>query len=305
MTAQVAVVGASGFVGRAVVERLRHHGAVVIPVKSPRVSGTVGASAPSSTEVSATAALFGDATCVINAAGISDALQPETETLDGANGLLPGLLARACEQRKARLVHISSSAVQGRLPLDSREVYASFSPYSRSKAIGEQAVLASTGDVCVFRPPGVHDGTRQVTQSVIRLARSPLSSVASPATDNAPHAQLLNVADAIAFLALYVGPLPRIVHMSSEGIGTAALLTALGGRHPVAIPRSIARLTVSSARLAGRLSSRISGHARRLEILWLGQRQADSWLNDVGWAPPVGPEGWKHMAAVTDQEEVR
>lgn len=302
MTARVAVVGATGFVGSAIIRQLRAHDLDPIPVTAPRITGSVGAASPSPEAVSAVADLLKDATCVVNAAGISDALQPRTETLDGANGLLPGLLARACHQRRARLIHVSSAAVQGRLPLDASATYAPFSHYSRSKVIGEQAVLAVGGDVCIFRPPGVHDPSRRVTQSVMRLARSPLSSVAAPGTDNAPHAQLTNVVDAIIFLALYAGPLPLVVHMPSEGIGTATLLSALGGRSPMLLPRSLAKTTCASLRHASRFNHRLSSHARRLEILWFGQPQAESWLSTVGWAPPAGVEGWATMATVKDQE---
>lgn len=302
MTTRVAVVGASGFVGSAVVRQLAARGIDTLPIVAPRVVGTVGAKPPLEATVSALSECLEDATCVVNAAGVADALEHKAGTLDGANGLLPGLLARACLQRGVRLVHVSSAAVQGRLALDSTERYEPFSAYSRSKVLGEHAALAPGGDVCVFRPPGVHAPSRRVTQSVISLARSPLSSVAAPGTDNAPHAQLVNVADAICFLALHASPLPPIVHLPSEGLGTAALLTALGGDRPTLVPRAVARFVSESLRLTSRLNHRVAGHARRLEILWFGQQQADSWLSTVGWTPPMGVEGWETMSTVADQE---
>lgn len=310
MTAQVVVVGGSGFVGAAIAERLRARGSEVTCVTSPRISGTVGVLAPSPAEVSAVADLFGTATCIVNAAGVSDAVSGDTDVLDGANGLLPGLLARACRERGLRFIHVSSAAVQGRRFLDSTDTYAPFSPYSRSKVIGERAVLAVGGDVCIFRPPGVHAPSRQVTRSIIRLARSPLSSVASPGTGNAPQAQLINVADAVAFLATHEGIVPSIVHLPSEGVSTARLLSALGQRHPVVLPRLIARFMVTATRAASTLAAstlhvELTGHVRRLEILWFGQEQAPSWLSTVGWEPPIGPEGWDQMSTVTHKEDYR
>jgi hypothetical protein len=52
----------------------------------------------------------------------------------------------------------------------------------------------------------------------------------------------------------------------------------------------IARATI------GRLP-RFAADLRRVELLWFGQRQADSWLTLQGWQPPVGVEGWRDLAA--------
>ncbi|NYF97385.1 NAD-dependent epimerase/dehydratase family protein [Janibacter cremeus] len=299
----VAVVGATGFVGDAVVERLRTRGVVAKSVRAPRISGTVGAPAPTEQEVDAVAAEIAPCTAVINAAGVADSLAGGIEHLDGANGLLPGLLARACNRLGVRLVHISSAAVQGRRPgLDSTLEYQPFSAYSRSKVMGEQAVLAVGDNVCVYRPPGVHARGRAVTCAVARLASSPLRSVASPGTDNAPQALLENVADAAVTLALYSGVVPRVVHHPAEGITTSGLLTALGSKPPHVVPRAAAQLVVAAAQNACRCSTGLAGQARRLEVLWLGQEQAHSWLTDIGWKPPVGTGGWGRMTIATNMD---
>lgn len=305
MTGRVAVVGASGFVGSAVVDALRARGVDPVAVSAPRLVGTIGAPAPSAESVQVVAESLDGASCVINAAGAADALSVSTEVLDGANGLMPGLLARACLRNGARLVHVSSAAVQGALPLDSSQNYAPFSPYSRSKVIGEQAVLHSGAEVCVMRPPGVHAHDRAVTQSIARLATSPLSSVAAPGTDNSPQAQLANVADAVAFVACYPRSLPHIVHLPPEGISTASLLRSLSGHSPVLIPRALARIVVSCAKHVGARSDRFAGHARRLEVLWFGQTQEPSWLTSAGWAPPNGLDGWERSSILKDKEERR
>lgn len=305
MIGRVAVVGATGFVGTAVVERLRHRGVEAFGVAAPRVSGTLGAAAPSDAAVTAVVDTIAGAACVVNAAGLAEATAGGHAELDGANGLMPGLLARACSRLGVRLVHVSSAAVQGGLPLDSSQRYAPFSPYSRSKVIGEQSVLAIPGEVCVVRPPGVHSPTRSVTRSIMALARSPFSTVAAPGTDNAPQAQLVNVADAIAFLAVHDGPAPRIIHLPAEGITTTDLLTFLGDRPPLAVPRFLARAAVTAARSLGTVSGGLAGHARRLDVLWFGQPQAHSWLTDAGWAPPMGIEGWRHMTAAPDRQDHR
>ena len=71
MTARVAVFGATGFVGSAVVDRLRERGASVIPLAAPRIRGTIGAESPDDSAVSAVAEVLEDATSVVNAAAVS------------------------------------------------------------------------------------------------------------------------------------------------------------------------------------------------------------------------------------------
>lgn len=289
----VAVVGGTGYIGSAVMERLHTLGIEAHAVAAPRLSGSFGAPAPSSEVIEGLAKHLLPCTVVVNAAGAADALAGGLDHVDGANGLLPGLLARACDRLRVRLIHISSAAVQGRrTDLDSTLQYQPFSAYSRSKVMGEQAAMAIGGDICIYRPPGVHARNRAVTRAVARLAASPARSVASPGTGNAPHALLENVADAVVTLALYPEAIPSVVHHPSEGITTSELLEVLGGRPPFLVPRAVALLVVHAARATGRLSTLGPGRARRLEMLWLGQSQAHSWLTEVGWSPPVGTEGW-------------
>jgi hypothetical protein len=38
-------------------------------------------------------------------------------------------------------------------------------------------------------------------------------------------------------------------------------------------------------------------NARRLEMLWLGQKQAHSWLTQNGWSPVVGAARWRALGA--------
>ena len=171
-----------------------------------------------------------------------------------------------------------------------------FSPYSRSKAEGERSVLAYGRRVVVFRPPGVHAAERRVSQRIAKLARSPLASVARPGTQPSPQALAPNVGAAITYLALCDIEPPSIVIHPSEGVTTTSLLSALGGKPPRQVPNLVARTIVSLASLAGRRSARIAGNARRLELLWFGQEQDESWLTRQGWVPPVSRDGWHQLA---------
>lgn len=79
---------------------------------------------------------------VVNAAAMTgvDACEDRAEEAIRVNGEEPGLLARLCRERGARLVHLSTDAV-----LDVTNVYA------RSKALGEERVRAAMPDALVLR----------------------------------------------------------------------------------------------------------------------------------------------------------
>ena len=148
----------------------------------------------------------------------------------------------------------------------------------------------------IYRPPGVHGPSRDVTRSLTRLASSPLSSVAAPGDGNAPQALIQDVADAIAFLALHPFDPPGVVHHPASGLTTAELLRLLGdGREPRHVPAAVARLVLGAGRAAGRLSGSAAAHVRRLEVLWCGQAQAASWLTSHGWQPSTTADDWRRL----------
>lgn len=232
---------------------------------------------------------------LINSAGVPAATGTDDQQLLAANGILPGVLAALCAEADVRFIHVSSAAVQGRCKkLNADPSTSPFSPYSESKARGESEALRYSR-TCVYRPPGVHGPSRTVTKAIARLARSSASSVAGEGTDNTAQALIGNVADAIAHLATYDKTAPSIVSHPSEGLTTASFLMALGGRAPRSLPRPLARGAVSAAFAAGRLNDRFSGHARRLEMLWFGQQQAESWLSQSGWIAPHQQNAWHEL----------
>lgn len=221
-----------------------------------------------------------------------------------ANHQLPGLLAHVTTQLGLRLVHVSSAAVQGRRRrLDSSVEYEPFSPYSASKVAGERAIRSHSGEMCIYRPPGVHGTDRAVTRTLVRLAGGPWATVASPGQQNSPQALIENVADAIAFLATTDQELPEIVHHPSEGLTVSGLLHLMGGRRPRHVPKVIAAATICGAFLSARVHSGIGGHARRLEVLWNGQQQAPSWLTGAGWLAPYGEQRWAELGRSIASEE--
>lgn len=300
----IAVFGASGFVGRAVVTALERRGAVVVPLTAPRApdleAGAVAEWVRNAHEVTdALAERLSPVRAVVNAAGMATAGSAREPELNAANAATAALIAVAARRAGVeRLVHISSAAVQGSLPLDETRRQAPFSPYSRSKALGERLVsrFGPSGTV-IYRPPGVHAPERQVTRAVARLAASRFSSVAAPGDGRAPHALLQNVADAVAFLALSQSAVPRIVMHPWEGMSTGGLLTSLGGHDPVHVPPAIAKAGLTTARALRFAHPRLDAIRRRIEVLWFGQPQGSSWLEGAGWAPPLQADAWDALGA--------
>lgn len=299
---RVALVGASGFVGSAVRSALELYGVDVVPISAPRLSTTARSCGELAAELAAPAiqelvsglrGRMSDCDVVVNAAGVAQS-SGGGDKMFGANALLPGVLALAV-RASARFIHISSAAVQGRRKmLDQSDARTPFSPYSESKALGEELLGIAGPKVVIYRPTSVHGVDRPVTQSLIKALRSPVASVAAGSRPT-PQVLVGNVGDAVAFLALYEYRLPPVVLHPWEGLTTRDLYRVLNGRRPVVIPMPIARTLIAVAYLVARWSSTAAATVRRIEMLWLGQGQGPSWLDDR-WVPPLGRDAWKDLA---------
>lgn len=305
-TSRVVVLGASGFVGSSVVAAVPI-GHDVEAVPAPRLStrarsaDEILAESLESEHLKVLVGQFTGAAVVINAAGDPDASSLDEDALYGANALLPAVVLRAATIAGVeRFVHISSAVVQNDKPvLDSTEDMRPFSPYSASKVAGEVVVRAlgtSAVEVVRYRPPSVHAPQRRVTRMISRIASSPVATVARPGDQGTPQALLPNVASAVAFLATTRMRPPAVVHHPSEGVTVTRLMSDLsGGRSPRRLPRGLALVLVAVAKLVGRVHRPTAANARRVELLWLGQDQAESWLTSAGWIRPVGREGWQTL----------
>ena len=306
---QVAVFGATGFVGAAVVRALNHRGVAVLPMTTPRLPPTRSDQGEKvlqnfSDDIASLARCLRRTDCVINSAGIAEAASTDEGSLIAANGLIPGYLARAAFMADVpRFVQVSSAAVQGRADvLDSSPTVTPFSPYSRSKVLGALLARNAHPGAVEYRPPGVHGAERRITQMTARIARSRISSVARPASSPSPQALLSNVADAVAYLATSQTQPPPIVAHPSEGLTTASVLALLGERRPREIPRALAMSVVAMGTACGRVAPALAANTRRLEMLWFGQSQAPSWLTDAGWTPPDGHDAWRELGRLLERQ---
>jgi nucleoside-diphosphate-sugar epimerase len=308
MTAPVALLGAHGFLGSAISRCLREADVEHVDVPGPRLltpardwETLLASASRHDRQVRRLSSQLTGCRTVINAAGIASATERASNELYGANSLLPLILARACDVAGTqRLVHISSAAVQGRRTmLDQARHAAPLSPYAASKALGERAVLSvdRSVQVVVYRPTSVHGLDRSMTRRLSSLARSPLSSVAGAGSEPTPQVLVDNVADAICFVAIQASRPPAVVLHPWEGWTTASILELFGrGRQPHRLPLAMARALIGAGRVVGRMTPTVSANVRRVELLWMGQRQGRSWLSGQGWAPPVGLEGWRRLA---------
>lgn len=297
---RVAVLGASGFIGSHVANRLEALGHQPIRLRTPRIEVTPEKSVRSWQDKEPTVAALMDsfrgADAVVNCSGNPDASGRGTSSLYGANAAIPGIAAYASSRAGVpRFVHVSSAVVQGDRPtLDASMNVKSTSAYGRSKILGERAVLSAPGECAhiIYRPPSVHGPTRRITVALRRIAQTPLSSVVAPGTQPTPQAHIMNVADAIATLTVTPQSPPPVVIHPYEGWTTETLLTFFGsGRQPLMLPEFLGRPLRAALQAATR-NSRIAPNARRLTMLWFGQAQDESWLTHVGWAPVLPQSEW-------------
>lgn len=295
----VAILGATGFIGAAIATRLRSRGVGIRAVTAPRLEYTPATTpgAGDADVIDALAARVSGCHAVINAAGLAHPGAAASPRLYGANAVLPALVARACAVAAVeRLVHVSSAAVQGTGRLDETPTVRPLSPYAHSKALGERLLLGvSEPAVIIYRPTSVHGPARRLTRRLTEFARSRLSCVAGDGTSPTPQVLVTDVATTVAHLALGRGAVPRIVLQPHGGLTTATLLRLLGGREPTRVPARVARGALGGAYLLAGGLPRGRAQARRLEMVLFGQRQEPGWLTGSGLVPELDVDAWRRL----------
>ncbi|TFC47187.1 NAD-dependent epimerase/dehydratase family protein [Cryobacterium shii] len=302
--AKWAVVGASGFIGAALVAELRAQGHDVVDVVAPRLvlnpKGTARDAieylARSAEAVDGLAAACDGADVVVNAAGLALPGSAASDSLSGANALLPLVVLRAAERVKAtRVVHLSSAAVQGRRRvLDESLETSPFSPYSHSKALGEAALrlyvakgpVGELPSLVIIRATSVQGVGRQTTAQLQRLARSPFASVARPGDAPTVVSSLRGLVEFVVQVGKYAGDVPITVLQPWEGMTTSSVLEIAGGHAPLKVPVWACRSLVTIGFLIGGVLEPVNGVVRRVELMWFGQKQNAKWARSVGLEGP-------------------
>ncbi|MEO6530932.1 MAG: NAD-dependent epimerase/dehydratase family protein [Specibacter sp.] len=308
------VVGASGFVGNAVAAELRGRGLHVATLGAPRLhsAATTAQDLAQQARIAATAAkagpeadahaalldAFAGVDVVVNAAGLATPGDAESPSLTGANALLPALIALAAQAAGVgRVVHLSSASVQGhRRVIDETPSRSPFSAYSRSKALGEEVLEVLTGgqvpptgqgvNVVTIRATSVQGPSRATTLSLAKIAASPLASVASPGTAPTPVSSIDALAWFVVETGAFPGPVPALVLQPWEGLTVTDVLAAAGGQPPMVIPAWLCRPVLASGYFVSRVvGERLHGPLRRVELMWLGQKQTPGWAEAVGLVP--------------------
>ncbi|WP_247826485.1 NAD-dependent epimerase/dehydratase family protein [Arthrobacter antioxidans] len=291
------VLGGSGFVGSAVLRALHASGIEAHGLSASRLATAADApvallATADATDTAGLEAAMAGYDVVVNAAGLATPSATGGTDLLGANALLPAVVARAASAAGVRrLIHLSSAAVQGRTPmLDETGTVRPFSAYSRSKALGEQALdLAAAREpslsVVTVRATSVQGEGRPTTAALARLARSPLASVASPGTARSPITSVDSLAELVLALGTHPGALPARVLQPWEGLTVRTVLEAAGG-HPRVLPAALCRAAVRGGYLVSSLvRGRLDGHVRRVELMWFGQDQVPGWAAGHGVVP--------------------
>jgi uncharacterized protein YbjT (DUF2867 family) len=169
----VTVFGGSGFVGRNVVRALANRDyRIRVAVRRPELAGhlqplgkvgQIHAVQANLRYPASVDAAMRDSHAAINLVGILT--EAGAQGFDAVQGVGPGLVAKAASAVGARMVHVSAIGADENSP----------SRYARSKAAGEQAVLAALPAATILRPSVVFGPEDQFTNRFAALARlSPL-----------------------------------------------------------------------------------------------------------------------------------
>lgn len=299
-----AVIGGSGFVGRAIVAAIEDRGDAVHVVPAPRLqcaarslAGVAAAASVEHAAVSALAAALRGNDVVVNAAGAAAPDSPESDELFGANALLPLVVGQAAQQAGcARYVHVSSQSVLGDVPvLTERPVWHPFSPYSASKALGEQVLLAERPelDLVIFRALSVQGAGRGTTERLVSVARSRLAAVAVDAPTPLTHID--STAAAIVFCGAHASVPPTVVLQRDDGLTTRSALEALGASRVRRVPRFVAGPGVAALRFAGRFSERFLGLSRRADLLLYGRQSRADWMTEQNFDARADTAAWRAL----------
>jgi dTDP-4-dehydrorhamnose reductase len=185
----------------------------------------------------------------VNAAGFTqvDRCEREPELARRANAVAPAVLARACAEGGARLVHVSTDYVfagdAGR-PYREDDPTGPRSVYGSTKLDGDRAVLAASGEFLVVRTSWVFGKGRNFIAAVLDQAAARRAGTASGplrVVDDQTGRPTYAVDLAEAIVTLVTRGAHGLVHVANEGITNwweiARCALDLAGYRDIAIDR--------------------------------------------------------------------
>ncbi len=308
---RIAVSGSSGFIGSAICTEARRLRFETVPLVTPRLAipddeTAAGAArswiARNPRQYTRSVRTLGGVDVLINAAGSSAPDSDDVPSLRGGNATLPTILAMAAREAGVRrMVHISTSAVQGRRePLDESTAVEPLTPYARSKAEGESVLLERgvpvPDELTIYRPTSVQGLDRAITRQLVRLAGLPVVPLCAGGDVPLPTGLVENVAAGVLAVCAAERLSPVVLH-PWEGMTARGLFAAFGPARPFPVPASVVRVVLSGLYASGSFRPRSTAIARRLELLAFGQTQHALFLaKALAFTVPVGAEGYVRLA---------
>jgi nucleoside-diphosphate-sugar epimerase len=271
----VAVTGATGFVGRALLDRLLGAGhqvrALTRRPQPPREGVTWMEG-----DLARPGALARGADAVIHVAGVVNAPDRAGFVAGNVDGTRSVLAAAATEDVR-RFVHVSS--------LSAREPQ--LSNYGWSKREAERLVEASDRDWAIARPSAVYGPGDLEMRDLFRAARLGLALLPPPGRMSAVHVDDL----AQLLVTLAEGGPPRACYEVDDGRAWthAAFARAIGA----AVGRRVLPLHLPAAllRLGGGVDRRLRGTGAKLTADRVGYLVHTDWVADPARRPP--PTLWQ------------
>ncbi len=281
---RIGVVGASGFVGRALVERLLAEGGGC-PRLFGRSAGEVERCAIEAIEPGPNA--FRGLDCVVHLAGVVDPRAP-AETLKEANVEFAIDVARAAATSGVRrLVFLSSISVHGRASNDAVGPLTPLNPdnaYGRSKVEAEQAltaIAAETGiELVILRPPMVYGpGGKGSFALLARLIRTGLPLPFALARGRRSFCSVGNLVSAIRHAAETPTPPAVLIPADPEDFDTPGLVRTMAA----AMGRKVRLWPVPKTALAVPLAA--LGRAEMITSLFEPLQVGRAHWRRHGWRP--------------------
>ncbi|HXQ51204.1 MAG TPA: NAD-dependent epimerase/dehydratase family protein [Stellaceae bacterium] len=284
----VLVLGAGGFIGRALVAHLAARGeSVIAATRAPqtfgvgivnRATGTLDAASP-------WPALLADARAVVYLAGRAHAAPgPGEDWIEDEAATAHALAAAARREGVERIVLLSSikahGEVSGALPFRAGDPLAPADPYGRAKARVEAAMTATGAPLVVLRPPlvygpGVKANFRVLMGLVMRRVPLPLASIANRRS----FVHLDNLLDLVALVLTHERApgrafllrderevsTPDLVRLIARGFGRGAILLPCPPGALIALAKLFGRSDVVERLIA---SLRVDDGATRETLGW-------------------------------------